>query len=138
VVLSLLKRASENGFTTLVATLDTMFLGWRPLDLETAYLPFVHGVGSQVGTSDPVFMARYNLKPRVNDHPEFPHDSAKSRELVKSGDAKAKENAFLGKEWIGECNSGVFRTWEDVEFLKDNWSGRLVLKGIQSVAVSPF
>ena len=44
-----------------MVTLDTPLLGWRPHDIETAYLPFLHGVGIQVGTSDPVFMARFNL-----------------------------------------------------------------------------
>ena len=42
----------------------------------------------------------------------------------------------LGTTWLGECNSGTFKTWEDVKFLKDNWEGSLVLKGIQSVGVS--
>lgn len=31
-----------------MVTLDTMLLGWRPHDLDTAYLPFAHGVGIQV------------------------------------------------------------------------------------------
>ena len=34
-----------------------MLLGWRPHDLQTSYLPFLHGVGAQVGLSDPVFMS---------------------------------------------------------------------------------
>ena len=42
----------------------------------------------------------------------------------------------LGMAWLGECNSGAFKTWEDVKFLRDNWEGNLVLKGIQSVGVS--
>lgn len=42
----------------------------------------------------------------------------------------------LGMAWLGECNSGAFKTWEDVKFLRDNWEGNLVLKGIQSVDVS--
>lgn len=48
VTLSLLSRVKKVGFTTLVVTLDTMLLGWRPHDLDTAYLPFAHGVGIQV------------------------------------------------------------------------------------------
>lgn len=27
----------------------------------------------------------------------------------------------------------MFRTWDDVKFLRDNWDGPLILKGIQRV-----
>jgi len=40
VTLSILNRAKANGFKALVVTLDTMVLGWRPHDIERAYLPF--------------------------------------------------------------------------------------------------
>ncbi|EDR13677.1 uncharacterized protein LACBIDRAFT_230911, partial [Laccaria bicolor S238N-H82] len=105
VTLSLLNRAKASGYKALVVTLDTMGLGWRPHDLATAYMPFAHGVGIQVGKSDPVFMARYGKQPGV----------------------------FFGREWLKEANSGLYRDWEDLRFLRDNWEGPLVLKGIQSV-----
>ena len=38
-------------------TLDTPLLGWRPRDLERAYLPFLHGVGTANYFSDPAFRA---------------------------------------------------------------------------------
>ncbi|KAJ2967054.1 hypothetical protein NUW54_g13624 [Trametes sanguinea] len=63
VTLSLMKRAKDNGYTALVVTLDTMTLGWRPHDIDTAYLPFYHAVGAQVGLTDPVFMKRFGLEP---------------------------------------------------------------------------
>ena len=31
--------------------------------------------------------------------------------------------------------AGIFRTWDDVKFLRDNWDGPLILKGIQHVSV---
>ena len=31
--------------------------------------------------------------------------------------------------------NGVFRSWEDVRFLKKNWEGPLIIKGILSVEV---
>lgn len=134
VTLSLLKRAKASGFSALVVTLDTMSLGWRPHDLETAYIPFLHGVGIQIGKSDPVFMARYNKQP-VHERPEFPYDPVKTDKLLEEGDEKTKENTFLGMEWLKEANSGVFRDWEDLKFLQANWDGPIVLKGIQSVHV---
>ena len=136
VTLSLLKRAKANGYSALVVTLDTMTIGWRPHDLETAYLPFFHGIGSQLGTSDPVFMGRYGLQPVLDERPEFPHDPAKLNKLIAEGDEKSKQASFLGKKWLAEISPGRFRPWEDVKFLRDNWEGPLLLKGIQCAQVS--
>jgi len=127
---SLLKRVKENGYKALVVTLDTMTLGWRPHDLETSYVPFIHGLGVQLGLSDPVFMARYGKQPVTNQHPEFPYDPAEFDMKAAAGDAKVQEKMFLGMEWIKETH--VFHDWEDLKFLRDNWEGPLVVKGISS------
>ncbi|KAG6899761.1 hypothetical protein C0993_007058 [Termitomyces sp. T159_Od127] len=132
VTLSILNRAKENGFTALIVTLDTMTIGWRPHDLERAYMPFGHGVGIQVGRSDPVFMARYGREP-VHERPDFPYDYEEKDRLFLAGDEKTREAVFFGTEWLKECNSGLYRDWEDLKFLRKNWQGTLVLKGIQSV-----
>ncbi|KAJ7618929.1 oxidoreductase [Mycena polygramma] len=132
VLLSILGRAKASGFTALVVTLDTMLLGWRPHDLEKAYIPFGHGVGVQVGTSDPVFMARFGREP-IKTYPEFPYDAAEMDRRYAAGDKEAKDGVFLGMEWLKECNSGLFHSWEDLRFIRENWDGKLVLKGIQSV-----
>ncbi|KAF9223352.1 FMN-dependent alpha-hydroxy acid dehydrogenase [Gyrodon lividus] len=135
ITLSLLKRAKANGFTALVITLDTMVLGWRPHDIETAYLPFAYGVGIQVGTSDPVFMKRFDLEPRRGESTSFPFEPEKIKEAaIGKGDERAARDMLLGKEWLGEVNSGVFRTWQDLKFIRDNWDGPIVLKGIQRVS----
>ena len=125
---SLLKRAKENGYKALVVTLDTMSIGWRPHDLETSYVPFLHGVGVQLGLSDPTFMARCGKQPITDQHPEFPYDPAKYDQKLAAGDAKAKEAASLGMQWIKEVH--VFHDWEDLKFLRDTWEGPLVVKGI--------
>ncbi|KAF9068602.1 oxidoreductase [Rhodocollybia butyracea] len=132
VTMSLLKRAKDNGFTGLVVTLDTMSLGWRPHDLERSYLPFGHGVGTQVGSSDPAFMARLGRKPTA-DIPEFPYDAVAKQNLLEDGDAAAKEAQELGYGWLKEAAFGFYRSWEDVKPLRDNWEGPLLLKGIQAV-----
>ena len=118
-----------------MVTLDTMSLGWRPHDLTRAYIPFAHGVGIQIGSSDPVFMAQRNRKPIVGVHPDFPYDPVKFDEGTAAGDPKYTEATYLGMEWLKEANSGLFRDWEDLKFLRENWEGPLVLKGIQSVLV---
>lgn len=54
VAASLLSRAKAVGFTVLVLTLDTRLLGWRPRDLDNAFLPFLRGIGVQNYFSDRV------------------------------------------------------------------------------------
>ena len=54
---SFLDRAKAAGYSALVVTLDTFMLAWRPHDLDHAYLPFLHGIGTQNFYSDPVFQA---------------------------------------------------------------------------------
>jgi len=129
---SLLKRAKANGFTALVITLDTMLIGWRPHDIGTAYLPFRYGVGIQVGTSDPVFMKRFGLEPH-REVPAFPLEPKKVSEAAASDEGVARA-MMLGGAWLAEVNSGVFKTWEDLKLIRDNWDGPIVLKGIQSVS----
>ena len=149
ITLSLLARAKAAGFTALVVTLDTKLLGWRPHDIQTQYLPFLHGVGIQVGTSDPVFCKRYGLPAYPHNqgpageggedgHPTWPYNPRREDARYLQGDEGVRKRSELGRAWLGECNSGAFRTWEDVKFLREHWEGPIVLKGVQSIAVSPF
>ncbi|THU82581.1 FMN-linked oxidoreductase [Dendrothele bispora CBS 962.96] len=128
---SLLSRAKASGYTTLVITLDTMTLGWRPHDLERSYLPFGLGVGIEIGRSDPVFMALHNRKPTADYEPPFPY--LPSDILAMARGLKAKEDAFVGQAWLAESNSGTYRSWDDLDFILKEWEGPVVLKGIQSV-----
>src|SRR5918996_1671546 len=57
-VVSFLRRAKAAGYTHLVITLDTTLLGWRPLDLDRGYTPFLENKGIANYTSDPVFQRR--------------------------------------------------------------------------------
>lgn len=132
--LSILQRAKASGFTALVVTLDTMLLGWRPHDLQTAYLPFLHGVGAQVGLSDPVFMGRQGRQP-IFDVPEFPYDPARYEARLAAGDKLTEDMTYMAVEWLKQTNSGVFKSWENLKFLRENWEGPLILKGILSVKV---
>jgi isopentenyl diphosphate isomerase/L-lactate dehydrogenase-like FMN-dependent dehydrogenase len=133
VTLSVLRRAKAAGFTALVVTVDTFLLGWRPHDLDTAYLPFAAGTGVQVGTSDPVFMKRMGLAPRPDERPAFPLDLSAFRRRLEAGDAEARTAFELGIGWLREANSGTFRSWADLAFLRENWDGPIVLKGIQTL-----
>jgi len=108
VAASLLGRAKAAGFSVLVVTLDTRLLGWRPRDLDAAYLPFLQGVGVQNFFSDPAFQA--GLAEPVADNP---------------GAAVLHWAQMFGDPSL---------TWDDLPSLREHWEGPVVLKGIQSVA----
>jgi L-lactate dehydrogenase (cytochrome) len=60
---SFVSRAEEAGYGAIAVTLDTWLLGWRPRDLEHAYLPFLKGEGVANYFSDPVFRAALERPP---------------------------------------------------------------------------
>ncbi|KAI4128337.1 MAG: hypothetical protein LQ338_002782 [Usnochroma carphineum] len=110
---SLLRRARSNGYKVLIVTLDTWTLAWRPADLDNAYVPFASGVGDQTGFSDPAFRAKF---------------------AKKYNDKTPEDDIFLAsREWEAEVFSGAAHTWEDLELIKAEWDGPIVLKGIQHV-----
>ena len=107
VCISFLNRARAAGFSTLVLTLDTWMLGWRPVDLDQGYLPFLQGKGLAVYFSDPAFRAGL-AKPPEQDLPA----------------------ALL--KWF-PIFSGTDHSWEQLSFIREHWDGPIVLKGIQHV-----
>ncbi|GGN34106.1 oxidoreductase [Streptomyces kronopolitis] len=101
---SFLRRAKAAGFTALFVTLDTPLLAWRPRDLDQAYLPFLHGVGTANYFTDPAFTA--GLAKPVHEDPD------------------AAVLHFVG------MFADPGKTWPDLEFLRENWDGPIVLKGV--------
>lgn len=134
VTLSFLKRIKRSGYSVLVVTLDIMTIGWRPLDLDTAYIPLIHSYGCQNGFADPVFMARYGKRPETRTKLPFPYDPHEINARAEQGDPAAREMVYMGMEWCREMTSGVQRSWDELKLLRDNWEGPLVLKGIQCAA----
>ncbi len=104
---SFLRRARAAGYTHLVITLDTTLLGWRPLDLDRGYSPFLENRGIANYTSDPVFQRRLQAPPEVDP--------------VAAGITFA--SLFQ--------NPGL--SWEQLPLIRDTWDGPILLKGIQSV-----
>jgi lactate 2-monooxygenase len=105
VTASLLDRARAAGYSTLVVTLDTWTLGWRPIDLDQAYLPFLRGVGTAIPFSDPAFRA---------------------------GLAAAPEDDLMAAvgRWVPMFTGTALR-WDRLDVLRRHWDGPIVLKGIQ-------
>jgi len=67
VVESLVHRAEASGYSAIVLTLDTLYLGWRDRDLRNhAFLPFLGAKGIAQFTSDPVFRGRLAESPEDN------------------------------------------------------------------------
>lgn len=63
---SFVKRAEACGCKAIFITLDTTILGWRPRDLDFAFLPFLRGKGIAQYTSDPAFRALLPQTPEDN------------------------------------------------------------------------
>ena len=113
---SLLKRAYESGFEACILTVDTWQLGWRHDDVATSNYAFYHGIGADLGLSDPVFQKR--LKERGINPKTQPNEA--------------------GALWIDNVWHGRAHTWEKVKWVMGVWkdiSGDrpFCLKGIQSV-----
>ncbi|MFI8569219.1 alpha-hydroxy-acid oxidizing protein [Rhodococcus sp. NPDC078407] len=107
VLLSFLQRAKDTGFTTLVLTLDTTLLGWRPADLDRGYLPFLANLGIENYLTDPAFQAGL-AQP-------------------------AEENPVAAAMHWAQMFPNPGLSWKNLAFLREHWDGPIVLKGICTV-----
>jgi isopentenyl diphosphate isomerase/L-lactate dehydrogenase-like FMN-dependent dehydrogenase len=101
---SLVSRAEAAGYSALVLTVDNSIVGWKPRDLQQAYLPFLEGIGIAQYLSDPVFRAALEKSPE--------------------DDIGAAVGHFLG------VFSNPALTWDDLEWLQGATTLPIVLKGI--------
>ncbi|KAK6007878.1 hypothetical protein QM012_004692 [Aureobasidium pullulans] len=114
---SLLRRAIDSGFTACILTVDTWQLGWRHDDVAHSNYAFYHGIGADLGLSDPVFQKR----------------------LAEDGIDPQKEPNKAGAKWIDNVWHGRAHSWEKMPWLIKTWKemsgGKpFAIKGIQSVA----
>ena len=101
---SLVRRAEAAGYSAIVLTVDNYLPGWKPRDLQHAYLPALEGVGIAQFLSDPVFRSGLEKSPEE--------------------DLGAAVGRFLGVF----ANPGL--TWERLEWLRGATPLPIVLKGI--------
>jgi lactate 2-monooxygenase len=106
VCVSFLERAKAAGYDVLVVTLDTGTIGWRPLDLDRGFLPFLTGQGLANYLGDPAFAAKLG-KPVAED----------------------QQAAIM--HWA-QMFPNIGLSWDELPFLRDHWDGPIVLKGICS------
>ena len=102
---SFVQRAERAGYEAVVFTLDTWQLGWRPRDLDTAYLPFLRSQGIAQYLSDPVFRSQLEKSPEEDPGAAVLH-------------------------WSGQFANPAL-TWDDIAWLKEQTSLPIVLKGVQ-------
>jgi isopentenyl diphosphate isomerase/L-lactate dehydrogenase-like FMN-dependent dehydrogenase len=102
---SFVQRAEKAGYDAVVFTLDTWQLGWRPRDLDTAYLPFLKSQGIQQYLADPVFRSMLE---------KSPEDDPMSAVLL----------------WTQQFANPTL-TWHDLAWLREQTSLPIVLKGVQ-------
>jgi lactate 2-monooxygenase len=101
---SMVRRAEAAGYSAIVLTVDNYVPGWKPRDLQQAYLPFLEGVGIAQYLSDPVFKAGLEKAPEE--------------------DIGAAVGHFLG------VFANPALTWERLEWLRGTTSLPIVIKGI--------
>jgi lactate 2-monooxygenase len=102
---SLVGRAETAGYAALVLTVDTFVPGWKPRDLQQAWLPFLNGTGVANYFHDPVFRAALEKSPEE--------------------DVGAATGHFLGIQ----ANPSL--SWEDLGWLREQTELPIVIKGIQ-------
>jgi lactate 2-monooxygenase len=102
---SLVSRAEKAGYEALVLTVDTFIPGWKPIDLQQAWLPFLEGVGNANYLQDPVFRSQLEMPPEED------------------------LGAAIG-HWLSIYDNPGLR-WEDLERLQEMTELPILIKGIQ-------
>jgi L-lactate dehydrogenase (cytochrome) len=102
---SLVGRAEAAGYSAIVLTVDTFVPGWKPRDLQQAWLPFLNGMGVANYFQDPVFRAGLEQTPE--------------------DDVGAATGHFLSVQ----ANPAL--SWDDLDWLREQTLLPIVVKGIQ-------
>lgn len=135
-VKSFVKRAEQCGCEAIVLTLDTTMLGWRPQDLDLAYLPFLRAKGIAQYISDPVFRKMVEKAEEPNDDQKITLQAI--RNLVKMSrdypgsfwtNFSTKRPLKAVKTFI-DTYSRPSLTWDELSYLRDLTSLPILLKGI--------
>jgi isopentenyl diphosphate isomerase/L-lactate dehydrogenase-like FMN-dependent dehydrogenase len=102
---SFVGRAEAAGYEAIVVTVDTFIPGWKPRDLQQAWLPFLEGMGNRNYMQDPVFRAGLERTPEE--------------------DPGAATGHYLG------VLANPSLTWDDLAQLRELTSLPILVKGIQ-------
>ncbi|MEA2350392.1 MAG: lactate 2-monooxygenase [Thermoleophilaceae bacterium] len=135
---SLVSRAEACGCEAIVVTLDTTILGWRPRDLDEAFLPFLRGQGIAQYTSDPVFQRLLEEDGSAGPDQQPKPTLQALRTLVQI--ARNYPGGFLDALRSGKARAAVQQfvriysrpslTWEHLAWLRERTRLPILLKGI--------
>ena len=144
-VASFVRRAEDCGCSAVVLTLDTTMLGWRPRDLDLAYLPFLRGKGLAQYTSDPVFRAEMRRETfgqqRAAEDPAAGNPPINLRSVAVALQQKARFPGGLLRNLLSREPREAVRMflasysrpslrWDDLELLRRHTRLPILLKGI--------
>jgi L-lactate dehydrogenase (cytochrome) len=104
---SFVGRAERAGYGAIVLTVDTFVPGWKPRDLQQAWLPFLNGMGVANYFQDPVFREALEKTPEED------------------------QGAATGHFLRVQANPSL--TWDDLAWLRERTSLPILVKGIQHV-----
>jgi isopentenyl diphosphate isomerase/L-lactate dehydrogenase-like FMN-dependent dehydrogenase len=104
IVISMVERAENAGYSAIVLTVDAKSMAWRHVDLRNAYLPFLHGHGLANYFTDPAFCRTLSKPP--------------------SEDPQAAVRQFA------EVFGNPSLTWADVDWLREQTKLPIIIKGI--------
>jgi L-lactate dehydrogenase (cytochrome) len=102
---SFVERAGAAGYGAIVLTVDTFIPGWKPRDLQQAWLPFLNGMGVANYFQDPVFLAALERTPEED------------------------QGAATGHFLAVQANPSL--SWDDLAWLREQTALPLLVKGIQ-------
>jgi len=102
---SFVGRAEAAGYGAIVLTVDTFVPGWKPRDLQQAWLPFLEGMGVANYFEDPVFRAALEKTPEED------------------------QGAATGHFLSVQANPAL--RWDDLAWLRERTSLPILIKGIQ-------
>nr|WP_047168168.1 L-lactate dehydrogenase [Sphingomonas sp. Y57] len=117
VVVDLMRRAWDSGCRTLVFTVDLAMPGIRRRDIRNDLF----------GGTTPAKLLSYVRHPRWLIDVGLrggPHTFGNLAPYV----AQARNLASFGSWLMGQFDAGV--TWRDIAWLRDQWRGKLVIKGV--------
>jgi lactate 2-monooxygenase len=136
---SLATRAERCGCEAIVVTLDTTILGWRPADLELAFLPFLRGRGIAQYTSDPAFRREIDRAAGAASDAPRPRPTLSALKTLIAL-TRAYPEPFWSALRSGRGRAAVERfvalysrpslTWEHLPFLRERTRLPILLKGI--------
>lgn len=128
-----LKKAQAAGYHVLVVTLDAFQLGWRPADLDQGYMP------TNFGVPDLSFGGNKSLSSLFGGggRNRAVNDTAATGGATSTDGATAAHGATAQDGVAADTPDGLGSlfsanpTWDRLTFLRKNWAGPIILKGIQ-------